>query len=139
MILPQHQQPVTIRPARENDVEGAKKLAEECRHELGFVNVAILRMAQTKGWLLVASEWDLENNAESIVGFANFRIKKDKNCTLYEIAVRKEHRGKGIGKRLLDRLIGILNSAGGSFMKLKCPESLMANAFYEHNGLKLVG
>jgi len=139
MILPQHQQPVTIRLARENDVEGAKRVAEECRHELGFVNVAILRMAQTKDWLLVASEWNLENNTESIVGFANFRIKKDKNCTLYEIAVRKEHRGKGIGKRLLNELIRILNSAGGSFMRLKCPESLAANAFYEHNGLKLVG
>ena len=138
MILPQHQQPITIRPARESDVEGAKRVAEACRRELGFANIAILRTAQSNGWLLVAAEWNFEGNSERIIGFANFRIKKDRNCTLYEIAVQKEHRGKGIGKRLLSKLIRMVHVAGGELIRLKCPEELQANAFYEKNRFELV-
>lgn len=138
MILPQHQQSITIRHARENDVNGAKSIADTCKNELGFVNIASLREAQSKGWLLVASKWISETGDESIIGFAKYRIKKDRNCTIYEIAVQKEYRSKGVGKRLLSRITRILNTAGGSNIKLKCPESLHANSFYEHNGFKLV-
>jgi len=138
VILPQHQQPITIRLARKNDVDGAKRVAEEYKQELGFVNIAILKAAQNKGWLLVAAEWNFEANNENIIGFANFRIKKDKNCTLYEIAVQKSHRDRGVGKRLLNELMRIVHVAGGKLIRLKCPEELPANKFYERNRFELV-
>jgi len=139
MILPQHQQPITVRLARECDIKGAKNVADTCKEELGFVNVATLQMAQSNSWLLVAVKWDSETNIENVIGFVNFRIKKDKNCTIYEIAIKKEFRGQGIGKRLLNEIIRILNTAGGSYIRLKCPEPLTANSFYEHNSFKLIG
>ena len=49
MILPQHQQPITIRLARAEDVQGAKQIADRHRRELGFVNIAALQEAQGKG------------------------------------------------------------------------------------------
>ena len=101
MILPQHQQPITVRLARKADIESAKRIADQHRLELGFVNIAILRVAQSKGWLLVAAEWEDQRKRDVVVGFANFRIRQDKNATLYEIAVADAHRRTGIGTRLL--------------------------------------
>jgi hypothetical protein len=64
MILPQHQQPITVRLATAEDVKGAKEIADRCRKELGFVNLAILKAAQSKGWLLVAAASNAENAAD---------------------------------------------------------------------------
>jgi ribosomal protein S18 acetylase RimI-like enzyme/queuine/archaeosine tRNA-ribosyltransferase len=133
MILPQHYQSVTIRFARKGDVEGAKQIAAKFGKELGFVNIATLREAQEKDWLLVAAEWNFETDSDEIVGFVNYRIKQDKNCTLYNIAVRKDAQRKGIGTRLLNVLKKIVHLEGGegAYIQLKCPAELPANAFYE--------
>jgi ribosomal protein S18 acetylase RimI-like enzyme/queuine/archaeosine tRNA-ribosyltransferase len=138
IILPQHHQPITIRLAREDDVEGAKRIAAKCSKELGFVNSATLRKAQEKEWLLVAAEWYLQTDNDEIIGFVNFRIKKDHNCTLYDIAVKQEAREQGVGTRLLNRLINITHVAGGSFIQLKCPVDLPANEFYKKHRFDLI-
>ena len=75
VIVPQHQQPITVRLARAEDVQGAKQIADRHRWELGFVNIAALQEAQGKGWLLVAAAWNNETQTEIIVGFTNFRIR----------------------------------------------------------------
>ncbi len=118
-------QPVTIRLARPEDVDGAKRVADRHREELGFVILPALRAAQQKGWLLVAVK------DETVIGFAHFRIRKDKNATLYEIVVDKPYRQQKIGKRLVQRLTWLVNVAGGEHVRLKCPQSLSANRFYE--------
>ena len=138
MILPQHQQPITVRLARKADVEGAKRIADQNRSELGFVNIAILRVAQSKGWLLVATEWEDQRKSDTVIGFANFRIRQDRNATLYEIAVADTHRRTGVGTRLLSELIRRAHLAGGQYVRLKCPEGLSANHFYPKYGFQHV-
>ena len=137
MILPQHQQPITVRLARKADIEGAKRIADQHRSELGFVNIAILRAAQSKGWLLVATKW-VDKKRDVIAGFANFRIRQDKNATLYEIAVADAHKRAGVGTRLLNALIRRVHLAGGQCVRLKCPRDLSANRFYQKHGFQHV-
>ena len=136
MILPQHQQPITIRLARKADIEGAKRIADQNRSELGFVNIAILRIAQSKGWLLVAAKWEEQRKQDMVIGFANFRIRQDRNATLYEIVVADTHRRTGAGTRLLSELIRRVHLAGGKYVRLKCPEDLSANQFYQKCGFQ---
>ena len=138
MILPQHQQPITVRLARKSDIESAKRIADQHRLELGFVNIATLRVAQSKGWLLVAAEWEDQRKHDVVVGFANFRIRQDRNATLYEIAVTDAHRYTGIGTRLLSELIRRVHLAGGQYVRLKCPQDLSANQFYQKCGFRHV-
>lgn len=138
MILPQHQQPITVRIARIADIEGAKRIADQNRSELGFVNIAILRAAQSKGWLLVAAEWEDQRKRDMVIGFTKFRIRQDRNATLYEIAVASTHRRTGVGTRLLSELIRRVHLAGGQYVRLKCPEDLAANQFYQKCGFQHV-
>ena len=123
-VTPSEIQPITIRYARETDVAGAKDLADRHRVELGFVRVSVLYEALKKKWLLVAVQDD------QVIGFANFRIRRDNNATLYDIVVDKPYRKQNIGKRLIQRLTWLVNVAGGEHIRLKCPQSLPANAFY---------
>ena len=124
-VPPKAIQAVTIRRARPEDVVGAKAVADRHKAELGFVRQAILQEAQEKKWLLVA----VRN--EQVIGFANFRIRRDSNATLYDIVVDKPYRRQDIGKRFIQRLTWLVNVAGGEHIRLKCPQSLPANAFYE--------
>lgn len=125
MTPPNAIQPVTIRPASVEDIFGVKTLADQHKVELGFIRKSILYEAQEKGWLLVAVR------DEKVIGFANFRIRQDNNATLYDIVVDEPFRKQQIGKRLIQRLTWLVNVAGGDHIRLKCPQSLPANAFYE--------
>ena len=125
ITLPKDIQPVTIRHARPEDVAGAKVVTDRHKDELGFVRTSVLCEAQRRGWLLVAVK------DEEIIGFANFRIRQDNNATLYDIVVDKPYRRQNIGKRLIQRLTWLVNVAGGEHIRLKCPQSLPANTFYE--------
>lgn len=123
--MPSEIQPVTIRHAREADMAGAKKLADQHRSELGFIRASGLREAEKRGWLLVAVK------GEQVIGFANFRIRQDNNATLYDIVVDKPSRKQKIGKRLIQHITWLVNVAGGDHIRLKCPQPLPANRFYE--------
>ena len=116
---------MTIRHAHPEDVAGAKAVTDRYKDELGFVRVSVLHEAQRRGWLLVAIK------DEKVIGFANFRIRQDNNATLYDIVVDEPYRKQKIGKRLIQRLTWLVNVAGGEHIRLKCPQSLPANAFYE--------
>ena len=124
-VRPNEIQPVTIRHARVDDIAGVKVVADRHRTELGFIRISVLHEAQKKGWLLVAVR------DGQVVGFANFRIRQDNNATLYDIVVDGSYRKQKIGKRLIQRLTWLVNVAGGGHIRLKCPQSLPANAFYE--------
>jgi GNAT superfamily N-acetyltransferase len=124
-IAPSSIQPTIVRLARPEDVAGAKSVADRHKEELGFVTLPTLREAQEKGWLLVAVQ------DGQVIGFANFRLRKDNNATLYDIAVDKPYRKEKIGKRFIQRLTWLVNVAGGEHVRLKCPQSLPANRFYE--------
>ena len=126
-ILPSVLQPVTIRPARTEDVDGAKAVADRHKEELGFVRAPILHDAQKNQWLLVA----VRN--EKVIGFANFRIRQDNNATLYDIAVDKPYRKQNIGKRFIQRLTWLVNVAGGEHVRLKCPQALPSEPGFTSN------
>lgn len=66
------------------------------------------------------------------VAFAHWLVKKDGTKCLYEIAVDKEHKRKGIGKKLLS-IIGLP-------MELKTDaENAESNQFYKGLGFTKVG
>lgn len=66
---------------------------------IGFRPAVSYADAVDKGQVLLAM---LENE---IVGFAHFRkLKRTNDVRLYAIAVKREHCGKGIGSKLIDRL-----------------------------------
>ena len=125
VVTPNDIQPVTIRYARVDDLAGVKIVADRHRTELGFIRTSVFHEAQRKGWLLIAVR------DEQVIGFANFRIRQDNNATLYDIVVDGLYRKQKIGKRLVQRLTWLVNVAGGEHIRLKCPQSLPANAFYE--------
>jgi len=129
---------IIVRLAVEEDIESAKQIADKCQKELSFVNINILKEAQNKGWLLVAVISDRKTKIENIVGFANFRIRKDNNGTLYEIGIKSDHRRKGVGKELIGHIIELIRISGGRHIRLKCPEDLSANMFYQQCNFKLI-
>ena len=124
-VTPNDIQTVTIRHARVDDVAGIKTVADRHRTELGFIRTSVLHEAQKKGWLLVAVR------DRQVVGFANFRIRQDNNATLYNIVVDGPYRKQKIGRRLIQRLTWLVNVTGGEHIRLKCPQPLPANAFYQ--------
>ncbi len=131
-ILPYHHQNVTIRLARPEDVDGAKALADEERATIGFVNRAVLDDAQRRGWLIVAVDHAVsaDGYVGTVTGFVNFRIRQDRICTLYEIAVSSSHRRLRIGSRLIQALIRRAHEERCLHVQLKCPTDLPSNEFY---------
>lgn len=139
-VLPYHHQSVTIRWASLEDVDGAKTLADRARTTIGFVNRAVLQEAQQRGWLLVAVHHtgDADGYVGRVVGFANFRIRQDHICTLYEIAIAPEYQRQRIGTRLFQALVRRAHEESCTLVQLKCPSDLPANVFYAAAGCKHV-
>lgn len=67
-----------------------------------------------------------------IVGFAGFY--KDSVRALY---VHSDHRGKGIGERLLRHIEAQIVSEG--FLKIRLESSLNSRSFYESQGYRVIG
>ena len=97
------------------------------RDELGFVNEAQCREKDL---------YTVKRNGRVVgAALANHCVRKPQT-TLYEIAVREEHRREGIASELLTRLC-----RDSPHVKLvaKCPESLPANEWYLATGWDLIG
>ena len=111
-----------IEDATVADVQNCKQIADRHRTELGFVMLPVLKEAQAKGWLLVAKV------GHTVIGFVNYRLRKDKNITIYEIVVDDSHRNSGIGRKLIETLKSKLHP--DAYIRLKCPVGLPSNEFY---------
>lgn len=114
------------------DLNAIKRIADLCRHELGFVRRSVLERAVQEGRLLVARESD------DTIGFVHFRTTRQGICTIYEIGVDPNYRRKGIGRALIEAVIGKARSAEMTHLRLKCPIDLPANGFYAHLGFNRV-
>ena len=113
-----------IRPARPDDIDAIKAIADRNKRELGFVMRSALVEAQARGELLVAEE------GGAVVGFVNYRTLTRVRPgwrTVYEICVDEAARGQGYGTALLD--------AVPRPVRLKCPVDLPSNEFYRRYGL----
>jgi len=115
-----------IRHAQPQDIDAIKAIADTNKHTLGFVLRPALLENIAKQWVLVA-EIDT-----AIVGFLNYRHRKDRQTTIYEICVAEGHRGYGIGRLLINAL-----KAESHVIILKCPSDIKANGFYAHLGFHL--
>ena len=122
---------VTIRPARADDLDAIKALADAERVALGFVRRPALAEAIARGELLAAER------AGEIVGFVEFHRRRDGQVTLYHIAVAPAARRQGVGRAMLDGLAAVARASGAGRVLLKCPVELPANAFYQRYGFRL--
>jgi len=140
-IHPYQHQPITVRLACADDLGGIKQIAALARATIGFVQRAALQEAQQRGWLLVAVHHTLGDLArtEQVIGFVNFRIRQDRICTLYEIAVAPTHQRQGLGKRLFQTLVRRAHEERCTLVQLKCPVDQAANGFYQAVGCTLAG
>ena len=73
-----------------------------------------------------------------LVGFAITRTISDE-CELLLLAVRPEHRRKGIGKQLIDRLTGEARRASVSKLFLEMREGNGAEQLYARLGFRRIG
>lgn len=131
----------TVRFAVEKDLPQIIAVARQYRSELGYVNPMALRESIQRRNLIVASHNSQAQIAysdilvspghEKIIGFCNYRARRDGWQTVYEIAVHKDWKGQHIGAGLL--------SAVPSPIKLKCVVGTPANDFYEAQGFTHMG
>lgn len=108
-----------------DDIDQIKRIADGHKRELGFVRRPSLLEAINRSELFVA------NQDGNIVGFVEYRHRRDEQTTLYNIVVVGDYRRKGIGEKLVEALIEEAKALNKSFILLKCPEELCANKFYE--------
>lgn len=108
----------------------AKKISTKFSKELGFVNLAALQESESKGCLeLVGDNYD--------TGFVHFHHRKDKQTTIYSLAVLPEFQRCGWGRLLFYRVLCSAIEQGQNKILLKCPQDLPSNNFYKRLGFSL--
>src|SRR5271166_393763 len=123
---------ISVVEARSDEqVSGAKQIADRFRQELGFHTAQAFRDSSNRGELLVALK------GSDPVGFVRFRHRRDHRTTLYEIASILQ--GAGVGRGLISVLITRCRAAASEEIQLKCPIELPANLFYSRLGFILRG
>jgi len=111
------------------DLDAIKRIADANKDTLGFVLRPALAENIARQWVLVAEE------GSRILGFCNFRHRRDGQTTIYEICVSKDERGCGIGRAMIEALVKECHSC----IRLKAMQGTAANGFYQHLGFELVG
>lgn len=121
-----------LRPAQPADLDSVKALCDQHRLELGFVMRPALATAIAAAEVITA--W----GDEGLVGLVHFHHRRDSQTTLYHLAVASPWRGAGVGRALVLALRADAHAHGKAAIRLKCPTTLAANAFYQHVGFTLV-
>lgn len=121
-----------IRKALPEDIAAIKAIADKNKDTLGFVMRSTLLESIARSWVLVAE------SDNQVVGFVNYRHRRDEQTTIYEICVAQDYRGKGMGQALLNVLVKESASRGKAFIQLKAIATIPANRFYERYGFTLV-
>jgi N-acetylglutamate synthase-like GNAT family acetyltransferase len=124
---------IKLRKAVPEDLPSLKTLADAHRHELGFVHRQALLRSIHQQEVIVAQK------ADKLIGFVEYHHRQDLQTTVYHIVVEPEHRDQGIGRILMETLRQESYQLKKQFIRIKCPEELKANRFYEHVGCHLVG
>ncbi len=122
---------IAIRKATLGDIDRLKELADAHRRELGFVRRQALVGAIGRAEVLVA------HGPQTAVGFLVYHHRRDGHTTIYEVVIEAPHRGRGMGRALLEALRLEARSRGQCAIRAKCPRDLAANGFYHHLGYLL--
>ena len=123
-----------IRKAAPSDVDAIKVIADAHRRELGFVLRPALAKSIDRAEVLVC-----EKKAHGLVGFVEYHHRRDRQTTVYHIAVVSSHRRKGVGKALIDAIYSEALSLRKQTILLKCPIGVFAHDFYARLGFKSLG
>jgi N-acetylglutamate synthase-like GNAT family acetyltransferase len=122
-----------IRKALIDDLDAIKSIADASKAELGFVLRPALMASIRREEVLVAV------TRSQIAAFVEYHHRKDRQTTLYHIAVSKSYHRQGVGQALLQALHYEAESLGKTCIMLRCPIDLSANHFYEGCGFYLAG
>lgn len=128
---------VIIRPATLRNVPGVQRLARANDETFGFLPLVTIKKGQEDGELLVALQ--KTGDAEAVIGFLRFHVRRDGQATLYDICTHARLRGQGIGTRLLQTFFAHCREKGCSSVQLKCVIGTRANDFYRKHGFILSG
>lgn len=123
---------IVVRLAQLDDLPAVKRLADAHRYELGFVLLPSLRKQIEEGEMIVAEQ------DSHVIGFVDYHIRRDKQLTLYHIAVEPVSQRQGVGKAVLEALEATAQASNCACILLKCPVDLAANQFYKQEEYELV-
>jgi len=135
-LITQEKPEISIMLATMEHLWAAKRLADQHKNELGFINQAILRKAIEADSLLVALAGPKDES--EVAGFVHFYVRRDQQITLYSIVVAQKYRHEGLGRRLFASLVCEAARREKREILLKCPAELPANLFYKQLGLEKV-
>ncbi|MFZ4828883.1 MAG: GNAT family N-acetyltransferase [Phototrophicaceae bacterium] len=122
-----------LRKASEIDLTSIKEIADENKKELGFINRGTIIESIKRYEVAI-----VESDGYGIVGFIHYRHRLDSQTTLYNLAVKHPFRNCGMGRRLIEFLKQDALASQKLTIRLKCPEELASNQFYERYGFKLM-
>lgn len=117
--------PALIRFAVKDDIQAIKGIANQAKNQVGFVMIPALKESIDRKGLIIA-----EMNSK-VVGFLNYRVRRDAITKIYELAVDRAYRHMGIGR-------GMIAATPGN-IELKCTKDNPANQFYEALGFDCYG
>lgn len=123
---------MNLRKATLSDLDAIKRLYSQNSRELGFVLRPSLIKSIDLQEIILAEDINL-------VGAVHYHHRRDKQTTLYHIAVASEQRRQRVGWHLINALLADCRQLQMQKILLKCPEELAANVFYEAVGFKLSG
>jgi len=110
-----------------------KKIADLCKGDIGFITKQTLLNAIDERRIIVSTD------NGNIVGFVHFyHRKKDKQTTIYEIAVLPQKQKRDFGKKMITELIEYSRHLNRETILLKCPVRNNSNGFYKKMGFKLI-
>ena len=122
----------SVREFKENDELDIAELEKECFSK-PWSEKAILDAKENNTVFLVAQQ------QEKIIGYLGMQIVLDEGY-ITNVAVTKEHRGKGVAKALMEKLIEMAEEKNLAFVTLEVRESnLAAISLYKKFGFKKEG
>jgi GNAT superfamily N-acetyltransferase len=116
------------------DLSVIKQIADDEKSVFGFITKGTIQEAIISGGIMVITYDNI------VVGFQHYyHRKRDLQTTLYHKAIKKEFRGKGLGKLLVDAVVNECVVLGRNKLLLKCPIGLSSNEFHKKYGFVLAG
>src|SRR5437870_847427 len=110
---------IEVKPIQLEHISKVKTLADTNRDSLGFNTGRKFEEVVEQARGMVALDDD------QVIGFVIYRHRKiDRQTTLSEICVHKDHRGRHIGEQLVMTLVQECQKKSRSFIQLKCPVDL---------------
>lgn len=146
--------PITIRPARVADAEAIRTIYNhEVLHTTATFDLVPRSLADQEAWItarsgafaaIVAVEADPGSGEEVVVGFGSLSPYKERAAyrTSVEdsVYVRRDRGGRGIGRRIVEALLGIAEQSGFHAVFARIEASGAASrALHARCGFRLVG